>query len=528
MHSSQAVNRHDAMHQEPLNLPTSGFTPHRFLQFPSWFPIGALIAGLTCTLAYHLSYNVVDPDLWHEMALAREIIGLGHVPMLDRFAYTPTVSPSVHHEWGAGLIAFAIAQTIGAGGILFAKFAIAFGLAALCWRGSRFNGAGIGILAFCMPLALLLMGQGFSALRAQMYSYAFVALLLTFLDKDHMGREGWWKVWLPLYVLWLNVHGGFVMGLILLGIYWVERFVVGSKHRHILLCSAVMGALVVLNPYGPAYYGYLWPALTMPRPYVREWGPLFSVGETWRIVAFLASFSLVAIAITIHPRWPPPRGSLLVIGTALGALLHMRMVFFYAIVWVWYVPGHLQGTGLGAAVERFWRGWPRFQSVFWSALAVIMVSKAIPMSPWELRVPGFPPESRSEEPVYPVGAVRYLESIQFHGNVMVHFNSGSFLLWKLFPAIRVSIDGRYEVAYPPWLAEENQQLYEARNGWQAVLEAYPTDLVLVATRFPLARALASLRGWTEVYADNCFLIYAREPSALPRVRSSEPINGKFP
>ena len=43
----------------------------------------------------------VDVDVWHLMALAREAIALGHMPLEDRFAYTPTVFPVVRSQPGA-------------------------------------------------------------------------------------------------------------------------------------------------------------------------------------------------------------------------------------------------------------------------------------------------------------------------------------------------------------------------------------------------------------------------------------------
>ena len=40
----------------------------------------------------------VDLDVWHLMALARENLREDWVPFDDRFAFTPTVHPSVQHK----------------------------------------------------------------------------------------------------------------------------------------------------------------------------------------------------------------------------------------------------------------------------------------------------------------------------------------------------------------------------------------------------------------------------------------------
>jgi hypothetical protein len=40
-----------------------------------------------------ISYNFVDIDLWHQMALIRESMQAGHLLHADPFAYTPTIRP---------------------------------------------------------------------------------------------------------------------------------------------------------------------------------------------------------------------------------------------------------------------------------------------------------------------------------------------------------------------------------------------------------------------------------------------------
>ena len=59
-------------------------------------------------LGFRVLDNVrtIDMDLFHEMALIREALALGRIPMEDVFAQTSTVSPVVHHEWGTGAVLY--------------------------------------------------------------------------------------------------------------------------------------------------------------------------------------------------------------------------------------------------------------------------------------------------------------------------------------------------------------------------------------------------------------------------------------
>ena len=60
--------------------------------------------------------SFVDPDLWHEMATARRMWQTGQVPVVDPFAYTPTITPVVHHEWGLGMLAWGLGSLGGDSG----------------------------------------------------------------------------------------------------------------------------------------------------------------------------------------------------------------------------------------------------------------------------------------------------------------------------------------------------------------------------------------------------------------------------
>jgi len=129
---------------------------------------------------------------------------------------------------------------------------------------------------------------------------------------------------------------------------------------------------------------------------------------------------------------------------------------------------------------------------------------------------------------YPVGAVDYLRQQHFVGNVMVPFRQGAYVSWKLFPAVKVSVDSRYEVAFSDEWVRRTFQFYAAEAGWQETLNAYPTDLVLVPLLSPVAQVIQQ-SGWHMVYVDREFEILARPDVLLPfGKRSAETFTGKFP
>jgi len=177
---------------------------------------GALAAFFLALIAY----NFVDIDIWHQIALVRESLLAGHLVKTDPFAYTPTLSPWIDHEWGAGVVALLGTRWFGGWAIILLKFLLAMGTGFLCVRCAETVGADFRAIAACAPLAIFLAHLGFfTAVRAQVYSFFFTALLILFWQLDRRGSPKWMIAWLILYPVWVNLHGGFVVGVGLMALY---------------------------------------------------------------------------------------------------------------------------------------------------------------------------------------------------------------------------------------------------------------------------------------------------------------------
>ena len=145
----------------------------------SWNLLGwcAGILILLMLLLWHK--GPLDHDMFHEMALAREIFRLGRVPTEDFFAYTRTAEMVVHHEWGSGIVFYAVATLSGIHGILALKCSVIILLAALVYRCAKIKGAGwhIILITAAIPISLSI-GALRTAVRAQHFTLVFLAVLL--------------------------------------------------------------------------------------------------------------------------------------------------------------------------------------------------------------------------------------------------------------------------------------------------------------------------------------------------------------
>ena len=185
------------------------------------FALAAAFVGVISRL------NTADHDMLHGMALFRETLAVGDLPRDDVFAYTPTVSPSVHHEWGmGGILYFAtVASDLGGAGLMLVKYFLTAVVVVGCYLCARWRGASLPVFALLAGVVVPFGWIGFATVRAQLFTLAFLVCTFGLFELDRRGRRWWIVVWLAMNVIWLNVHGGFVAGLGLFGLYSIERFV---------------------------------------------------------------------------------------------------------------------------------------------------------------------------------------------------------------------------------------------------------------------------------------------------------------
>ena len=482
--------------------------------------IGALLFLGVC------QSNFVDPDVWHELALIRQARAEGALPTRDALAYTPTLEPSIHHEWGTGAILFVAATTLGSTGLLLLKLGLTAGIALTTASAARRAGASAAVFCALAPVAIFLSWYGFSTVRAQMFTLLFTALLLVGLARDRDGSWRWVLIYAVLHVLWLNLHAGFVVGLALLGCHTIEQALRRRPIGHLLALLAGCTVLVLVNPYGWTYIEFLWRSLRLERPAIEEWLP------TWKAPAavigvFGLSIVLVAYAMArLGARQLP--GVLPLLAAAWAGLSHQRHLSIYAVVWACLVPGWLDRTALGAALRELWSRRAARVRAACLAVAALCLAASVSQRPWRVTLPSRPGDH--PDLVYPVGAVDWMQDVGFRGNLEVPFLVGAFVAWKLNPAVRVSIDSRYEVAYPPEALDANRELYAARPGWELRLAEHPlTDAVLLPAGGPLAAAMPSLSGWSRAYRDDAYEVYLRPGRTLPAAdRRGQVDAGRFP
>ena len=505
-----------------------------------------LFALATSFLAYVARLHEITHDAFHEMALVREGLVRGELPQIDVFAYTPTVNPSVHHEWATGAVLYY--ATVGSGLGLLGLTLLKLTLMGLMWfclyRVARLRGAHPYLFACFALIAFPVLWVGFATVRAQLFTLVFIAAQLWMQELDWRGKRWWVLLWLPMLVAWLNLHAGFVVGLGLMGFHGLERVAHawGRERRwlaplartwHLLVAAPLAMLSLLINPYGWQYIPYLIRAIRMPRPLIAEWQPLWQTyAPLWTMAAFAICLGLFVYAQR-HTRFWRLRGAAFLAVCSYMALKHIRHGSIFAVVWMAYVPAWITHTAMGRELIR---------TIDRQRVAVVFVARGLVTvtllfaCAHHFWLPSLPSTPLYSGVCYPTQAVQYLKQYDFHGNLLTPFYAGSYVSWEMYPQVKVSLDGRYEVAYQDHVMPEHKQFSLGEGRWWELLDKYPSDAALIDTQWevcPLikqclgsdsAKPLPMLANWRIVYEDDSYLLIARDHVALPRVdRTGQPL-----
>jgi len=420
------------------------------------------------------TFHEADEDLWGRMAAGRLTTSEGRVPEKDVFAYVPTKPRWVDHEWLAGVLFYEVHRMLGGTGLLALRAVLGVGAMALLLHAAR--GASPWTLTLLSLAAWPLLAQGFnSVVRAQAFTFFLFSLTLFILE-----RGKWRLVLIPLVALWVNLHGGFVLGPLLLLAYGFYRLAAASL------------AASLLNPYGLEYWRYLTEALLMPRPEIVEWrsADLSGIGDLH------IQCALVLVAVLVWGRRPRPAHLVLLGGAALASVLHVRFAPLLGMVIVVTL-----GSSWEAVFQRKRHALALGAMVL--ALSLVAIGGAVA---WLRR--DFSLQMRVPADRYPVAAVSRLKGES--GNLAVFFNWGEYALYHLYPGLLVSIDGRYETVYPDDVVRANWDFTRGVPGNEGFLDTYPADFALYPRGTGAARWLATSSSFGLVHEDDSFVLYRRK------------------
>ena len=468
-----------------------------------------VILGFLCLFASNFMAQT-DPDFWWHLRTGQLIAQTGAVPHQDIYSYTALGHPWVAQEWLAELLMY----WLYAGGG-YAAVATVFSLVMtgayfvlyrLLLRLEVGRTVALALVAWATVIRLALWSP-----RPQIITFLFfsIALYLLFSYKLH-GRARLWM--LPLMtVVWVNVHAGYVSGLLLIGLFVVGEALNSLTHRPaaslrpLILAGLASGVAALANP-------NTYTALLYPFTYVGTGNASMRFITEWQSPDFHNYFFLPFALAIVLLMTVGSRGrldftySLVVLVFTVMALQSARHVVLFALATAPVLGLRLKERGVRLSVEV--KGGGRFFGAVNLALVILvplLVAFVLAASPFSQARPT--PSTKG----YPTGGVAYLKEHRLTGNLFNTYGWGGYLIYELYPEYRVFIDGRADM-YGDQLMTEYNQVVNIKPQWREVLQKYQVRTVLIEKNSPLAVLLSSQQDWRKVYEGEVEEIFVQQGS----------------
>ncbi len=464
---------------------------------------------------------VSDPDLWWLLKTGEYMVATRSFPTVDPFTWTAQGAPWLNHTWGFELVLYGVYALSGFTGLIVLQVSFALAtFAVMTWTLRRER--------VPAPWALGLIGvgalvtRGFWSPRPQVVTYLSLAILWAIVWEYREGRGNrlWW---LPaLMVLWVNLHGGFFIGLAVLGLAALGQaldrlFDLGEDVPHssgagrmVAVCVACVGA-ALLNPFHVR--ALLFPlhvsADRAAKDFIIEWSsPAFQNLEL-RVFESLLLFFLVAFPLAVKR---PRLGDVaILVGFVHLTLDATRNIPLFVIV-LTPLAGRLGAEAWTRFRSSMWEGSGFARPRAWAAVCLAGLAILVWFRDLGPRLgPSLVPRWGLAD-VFPNGAVDFLRANPVPGRFFNDYTWGGYLTWHLFPRYRVFIDGRIAI-FPPDVREDFLTINNVQPGWQEALDRRDVGVILVRSGTAIAGLLRESAGWVVAYEDGRAVVFHRRPNA---------------
>ena len=492
-----------------------------------------LLAGLTLGTAAQLLLR--DAGIgWHIRA-GQLILAMRSVPHTDPFSSTMQGKTWYAWEWLFDALVAFFHHFAGLNGIVFVSALLIACTFALVLRRMLARGANPLLSILVLLLALAASSVHLFA-RPHIVSWLLTVVWFGVLERFEDDGKTVNLLWLPLItLLWVNVHGGFLVGFVLLAIYFASSFLkwiaalkdddgaLAQRVQALSLAGTLSFAASFANPYGYRLHIHIYRYLTdrFLMDHIDEFlSPNFhGLGQKC-----FAGMVLLAVVAAAMARRKIGLSHLLVMLFAIYAgLFAARNIpvssILLALIAAPLVSDWLRGTTgdrevalgarwLAARIDSFGLRMAaldsRLRGHVWPAVAIVM---GLWVCGHGGRVgPAHWMDARFDPTRFPVGAVDFLERSGAHEEVFCPDRWGGYLIYRLYPQVRVAVDDRHDL-YGAEFLKYYLKIVHGEPGWENVLDGLHAGLVLVPAQSTLDSALEGTRWWDVAYRDEVAVVF---------------------
>jgi hypothetical protein len=500
---------------------------------------------------------------WH-IRTGQLILATHSIPRADPFSSTITRQPWFAWEWLYDVIVGWLESVAGLNGVVLFTALIIAGV--FSWTFRLLLGRGTNVL---VALVLVLLAASAAMIhflaRPHLVSWLFTVAWFWILESSEKNcagshsdssassataaaehRHGWWLWLLPLLMLvWVNVHGGFLVGFVLLAIYWIgaawrwlrltgsgfeevlQKIRMGRRVRTLTLTGILSALATLVNPYGIQLHVHIYRYLS--NRFLMDHIDEFQ-SPNFHYVAqkcFAGLLLLTLAALAAKRREIGASQSLVVLFAVYAGLYASRNIPVSSMLLILLI-----GPWLSDAMEKLadrpiavrWQGLAstlflnRMEAIELSLRGHLWPIAAIVLTCWIAahggklgRRPLM--DAHFDAKRFPVAAVNYLETHDVPGPLVSPDYWGGYLIYRLYPRVHMVVDDRHDF-YGEEFLKSYLKMVHVEPGWEDFLQQHQAQGVVVPKDSALANILGETGGWKAIYRDDVAVAFVRTPPPM--------------
>jgi hypothetical protein len=471
----------------------------------------------------------LETDMWWHLRAGEETLRNGEVYSVDTFSFTREGADWINHSWLSQVVMF------------------------LTFQGGSYYGLSIwvGLCAVLSMLFVYLQMKGHPLLRSfvllfaavvssvvwsprpQIHSLVLFSLLgyLIFQYK-RTKKYGYLIGALPVFILWGNLHGGYVLGIILMGLVMsgeilnkilLKEFPDSLSWRQIGIFGIfLLGSflVVLINPFGLDMWRIPFNTVGVEtlQNVISEWASpdfhqAFQQPMLWMMLGVFSLIGLSKKSIDGAELIP-------LIAFSWAALIARRNFGPFAIIAApifskylaaliddWLSRAKQQIPWVDRILENSKQNNKELKPGFKNLINLVIISLLVTGVCWKIiDVNNTEFVLEAEKDLFPVDAVAWLERSDIKGNMLNDYNWGGYLIWNLRDN-PVFVDGRTDL-FGDEILKDYLSVMSQQKGWEVILDEYQIVSVLVPEDSDIAKALRNA-NWEIIFQDSKAVIIQR-------------------
>ncbi|WP_311739669.1 hypothetical protein [Bradyrhizobium sp. CB1015] len=474
--------------------------------------VGVYVFLIAFTAVFYLTNGPLllgHYDLGWHLAAGDLIRQRGEVPLQDPWAFTVGDQRWYNLSWLWDVMASLLYQHTGFAGIVLmvlACGAVIAGYLTFCGLSSGASAPAVCIAVFAACLLYPCYEAAPNIYLAASPNIATMLFAIVFYGECLRRRR--WYLLPPMMIVWVNLHGGFMLAFPILGVFaglaLLRRDWTGLRNH----CLAGVGCFIAIfvNPLGWHVYDGVRATLGhFVQADIGEWRSYFHNMELPGSLPGSA-YALTFIALELRYRsaaHAPLEARVLAWLFLFLGLYQFRYTAFFFI---------FASVPMALHIDRLL---PKRLSSFEVQRAMLAAGVVgvllLPFTFMQVRPALALPDMLSDEDA------RHIEAHTSRGHLLNHWNLGGLLIFRTQGSVPVFVDGRAATAYPDELLRDYLRLVRwdiDAATWDKVTSSYRIDAVLwIRAHDQLRHFLVGERGWKEEYTGAYVSLYTRQEAA---------------